>query len=232
MIPVILSAGRGSRVGKETSELPKWFLQINNNTIYDYQLSSLEDHFDTVYVVLGHGFEHREPPYEILPNEYDINVEPLVFPEWETVDNAASAAYALNKIPDDDLLLICGDIITKDGLIDEIISKYQSEVGPLSYSAVAAIEGVQKEKTAVQWDSDEYIKKYGKIEGHEEAGIFILNKNHLNKAKNIWEKCGDEWFPIIFPLVDSKPLKIDGENQYEINTKSDLAETRKELGSY
>ena len=232
MIPIILSAGRGSRVGAETKEIPKWFLEITNEkSIYDYQLSSLEKHFETAYIVLGHGFNNQAEALEAVPANYDINIEPLLFDDWNSVENAGSAAYALNNLPKEDLLLICGDIIPMGEMVTEIINQYETEVNPLGHSAVAAFEGEQDEKTAVEWNSEGLITDYGAIEGHEEAGFFILNEDHIETAAYVWENNKKQWFPSVFPEVDSQPILIDQSDQFEINTKSDLATARNHLAN-
>jgi|AntDeeMinimDraft_4_1070355.scaffolds.fasta_scaffold00976_10 NDP-sugar pyrophosphorylase family protein len=231
MIPIILSAGRGSRVGKETQDLPKWFLEIGDKRIHDYQLDALSTRFDTVYLVLGHGFVDETNPDDIVPNRTDIEVVPIVFNEWKEVDNAGSALFALEAVPsDEDLLLICGDVIINEEVVDEFISKYEKSTDSES-SAVAAFEGIQDEKTAVTWDSDRYILDYGTVEGHEEAGIFILNETHIDIAENMWSNNLNDWFPIIFPEVRSKAITIcnNSDSHYEINTEEDLQKAREIL---
>ena len=205
MIPIILSAGRGSRVGVETKEIPKWFLDITNkHSVYDYQLASLEEHFDTAYVVLGHGFDNKKEAHAAVPTSYNIDVEPLVFEEWNKVENAGSAAYALKNVPKEDLLLICGDIIPRGNTVTEVLQKYKTEIGPRGHSAVVAFEEQQNEKTAVRWNADGYITDYGAIEGHEEGGIFILNRKHIDVAADVWENRKNDWFPVIFPKCSFK----------------------------
>jgi len=230
MIPVILSAGRGSRIGNETKDLPKWFLQIGERHIYDYQLSALSDHFDTVYVILGHGFVEKHDPCELVPDRDDIDVKPLVYEDWEKRENAATAAFAIDQIPHkEDLLLVCGDVIIDSQTISTVISDFQSDLQTSSCSAVAVFQGVQDSKTAVLWDENHYITDYGNIRGHEEAGLFILNEEHISTAYDMWSTKMNDWFPIVFPEVKSKPIKISKKNHLEINTELDLAKARSKL---
>lgn len=229
MIPIVLSAGRGSRVGEETQALPKWFLKIGNKNLCDYQLDVLSTKFDTVYVVLGHGFVNKNNPNDVLPSRNDINIIPVVYSEWENVENAGSALCAYKHIcPSEDLLLLCGDIIIDEENFLQFMNKYASFTDD-QCSAVAAFEGIQNEKTAVSWDNNKNITDYGDIEGHEEAGMFILNKNHLSDAEDMWSNNLNEWFPIIFPKVRSKAITIDGSKHFEINTTSDLHTARERL---
>lgn len=230
MIPVILSAGEGSRVGKETTDLPKWFLKVSDKRVCDYQLDALCEKFDTAYVVLGHGFTDRDDIGEMIPNHDDIDITALVYPDWDQTENSGTAAYALDQISvTDHLLLICGDLVFDQEFISDIVDRYIQESQYDQCSAVAAFDGVQDEKTAVEWNKDGSITDYGKIEGHEEAGVFILNKSHLQKGKRLWEQNKNNWFPFIFHHVKSKPIVVQQNNHYEINTDVDLSRVRKEI---
>ena len=72
---------------------------------------------------------------------------------------------------------------------------------------------------------------YGTVEGHEEAGIFILNETHIDIAENMWSNNLNDWFPIIFPEVRSKAITIcnNSDSHYEINTEEDLQKAREIL---
>ncbi len=228
MIPVILSAGRGSRVGTETKEFPKWFLKIGDQQLYEYQLSSLSTHFEKAYVVLGHGFGKRNRnPEEYIQHNEKICVEPLVCARWDQMENAGTAEFALSNIPiNQDILLICGDTIFNEELLANFISTYSSKVQSEARSAVAMFEGVQNQKTAIRYDDDRKVTDYGAIRGHEEAGLFILHKDHIQRAKDIWARNKDEWFPIVFPNVMTEAIGVDRKNHIEINTRQDLMRAR------
>jgi len=229
MIPIVLSAGRGSRLGEETQDCPKWFLELGNKNLYDYQLDALSVKFDTVYVVLGHGFVDRNDPDDVLPHRTDIDVIPVIYDGWEEVENAGSALFGLKNLSStEDLLLLCGDIVMRKEVLSKFITKYE-ELSDDDCSAVAAFEGIQDEKTAVLWDEERHITDYGAIEGHEEAGMFILNENHIDSAKEVWSNNLDDWFPIIFPEVKSKAIPIDRRGHHEINTMPDLHAVREAL---
>ena len=229
MKPVILAAGEGSRIGEETSDLPKWFLEVGGRHIYDYQLEALSRFFDEAIVVLGYGFSKHETPEEIIPEYEDIQITPLFYPDWKVTENAGTAAFALNQVEDqEDLLLICGDIIFDKAFLSSVIADYNDSEGN---SAVAAFEGIQGQKTAVALDQEQKITDYGKIEGHEEAGVFILNADHLERAADIWSENPDEWFPIVFPEADSVGIFVNEGIHFEINHPTDLERAERELAT-
>ncbi len=230
MIPVILSAGRGSRIGAETETLPKWFLEIGSKRLYEYQLSALSTHFDESYVILGHGFENQQRyPENYINSPEGINVKPLVFQQWNQTENAATAEFAVSNIPaHEDLLLVCGDTIFSERLLRNLILSYNNGIKDRGNSAVAMFEGVQDQKTSIRYDDERKVTDYGAIKGHEEAGLFILNGNHIQRAKEIWRNNRHEWFPIVFPKVTAEAIEVNRGNHMEINTREDLTKARSE----
>ncbi|WP_338756299.1 NTP transferase domain-containing protein [Halobacterium salinarum] len=227
MIPVILAAGEGSRIGKKTTNLPKWFLEINDYRICDYQLDTLSHFFDRVVLVFGHGFSGHKEIEDVIPAHDDIEVIPLLYSDWAETENAGTACFALNHLDrDEDLLLVCGDVIFDVSFLSSIMSAY-TQID--ERSAVAAFEGIQDEKTAVALDSEQEIIEYGKIRGHEEAGLFILNEKHLDRAANLWSQKPHEWFPIIFPEIDSTAILVEDGVHYEINRLDDLKRAKRDL---
>lgn len=224
MHPVVLAAGQGRRIANETEDYPKLFIDINGQTIFDRLLDVLSPHFNKMTVALGYGFTDEELSQDDLPdllqNSYDIQINTVFIDEWETVENAYSCLKAFNVAPNDDLLLICGDIVIKQYAIDYIISSFEDLKS--KQSLVTAIEGVQNEMTSVNWDSNGIITSYGDIRGHQEAGIFILNQSHIDQAAKILQSNSNSWFPTIFTNVDSKRVLINEHSQFEINTSKHL----------
>lgn len=231
VIPVILSAGRGSRLGSRTNNRPKWFLQLNEKRVCDYQLESLSTYFDQAYIVLGYGFEDSQDAKSETPTDYDIDLEPVYYPDWDKYENAGTLHYTLKQLDnqDEDLLLICGDIIFTSQLLRDILSEYRKEVGPSNLSAVCAFEGHQAAKTAVRWNDNKKITDYGRISGHEEAGIFVLASDRIKQASSILSERKQDWFPIIFPQIETKSIIIDSDSHFEINTPEDLDQAKNRL---
>lgn len=235
MRPVVLAAGRGSRLGKYTEEIPKLFVEVDEKTILDWQLAALsplaEDGLvdDVITLVLGHGFEDIDPQNprsipklrEFLPADSSFTFDVVTLPEWENVENATSARRGIENL-DDDALLLCGDVILAKEALRRIVETFENEHSEAGTSTVSAIEGIQDEMTAVRWDEEGTILDYGAIEGHQEAGVFVLNDRHFERARRIWNENGNDWFPIVFSEVPSKVVTIDGRNHYEINNEQHL----------
>ena len=242
MRPVVLAAGRGSRLGTHTEEIPKLFVEINGKTILDWQIEALSPLVndgiisDELTLVLGHGFEDAIPESprsndklrSFLPENSPFNFHIITIPNWNQVENATSARRAIETI-DDHALLMCGDVILTENALRRIVETFEDECQNDGVSTVGAIEGIQDERTAVTWREDRTIENYGVIEGHQEAGVFVLHARHFEAAQRLWNENNDDWFPIIFTEVPSKAALIDESHHYEINTERHLREAKANL---
>lgn len=248
MHAVIMSAGRGSRMGAITKNLPKAFIDVAGKTIYERQLEALSSHVDKVTLVLGHGFrdvdcetreglldEHVRIP---LIDEFDeVNI--AIFGEWDMCENAGTFRLGLQCVEEDEhVMAICGDVIFREPLIGEVLETYRVTLnsdghgsvpgGP--WSAVTAIQGEQDQMTGVIVDEGGRVTDYGAIDGsHQETGIFILHPEYRKEARVYLRKGMEgEWFPYIFqdPYIPSQIIWVDEDQRAEINTVSHLREAK------
>jgi choline kinase len=232
MKAIVLAAGEGSRMGARTRDLPKLFLDVGGRTIYDRQMRVLAAFCDEAMVVLGHGFEdvdEREAA-AFLETNHDIAVEPLLVRDWMDIENATSCLRALEAVDtDEDLLLVCGDVVFDDAVLERLLDGFERECKPNGYSAVGALDGVQDEMTAVRWDETGIITEYGAISGHQEIGLFVLNSTHIDRARTTLRHHEQEWFPVVFPRVPSKRVLLPADQRHEINTPEHLREAEAKL---
>lgn len=240
MKAVLLAAGRGSRLQDRTKELPKLLVEVDGRSILQRQLDSLAPLIadgavdEEVVIVLGHGFadvDEDEPArsekvreHVLVDDRFEYRV--VILPDWDEVENAASALAALETF-DDDALLLCGDVITTETLLRNVVETFENEHEPAGYSTVGAVEGIQTQMTAVLADEDDVITDYGAIDGHREVGVFVLNREHAAQARSILESNPDDWFPIVFPEVPSRMVTVDPTHQIEINTEEHFREAER-----
>lgn len=233
MKAIILAAGRGKRMGELTRTLPKLFLEVGDRTIYQHQITRLAEVCDEAIVVLGHGFEGATADdarvREHLSTTADIGVEPVVLSDWENHENAMSCLVGLECLDDEDALILCGDVLFDRRVLGRVVHRFRDQFSPDGYSAVAAFEGIQDEMTAVRWDERRVITEYGAIEGHREAGIFVLNRAHVAVAKELLARRHEEWFPVVFQTIDTKAVVIPQTGHHEINTPEHLRRTEAAL---
>ena len=224
MRAVVLAAGEGGRMNKYVEELPKLFLEIEERTIFEHQLDALPAVCDRVTVVLGYGFEDRDPA-EVLsgqdvPDRLDIDT--VVIPEWRQYDNAESCLRALEGIDDENVLVLCGNVIFDSSVAETLVRRFRAELEPAGYSAVGAYEGTQSGMTAVRWDEAGTVTDYGAIEGHQEAGMFVFNEANLDDVRSILRENRTEWFPTVLPRVPTRRVLVPESRHYEINTPEHL----------
>ena len=216
-------------MGDQTADLPKLFLEVGGRAIYERQLDRLAPHCDRITIVLGHGFDDGTAPESVFDTSgvsADTDVEFLVIDEWATTENSYTALSALERIGNDDVLLVCGDVVFTQSVIDDIVRTYEQDLRANGFSGVGVVEGVQDDMTAVQWDKNDVITDYGAIEGHQEVGVFVLNAAHHDQAEAVLAGERNDWFPIIFENVPSKPIRVDETERHEINTPAHLRAAR------
>lgn len=103
MIAVIMAAGKGSRLGEYTADLPKSLLPLNENgnTLLDYNLNILENlNIDRVLIVTGFNSEKIEN-HVMKKNK----VQTIYNPFWAYCNVLGSLYMALPYIQDDFLFL-------------------------------------------------------------------------------------------------------------------------------
>ena len=114
MQTIILAAGRGSRLGRET---PKAVLEIaKDTTILDFQLRNLStiSSVEELVVVVGFRSELITQKYPDLSFVYNDR--------YDRTNTAASLLLALEKTNEDDILWLNGDVVF-DGDILRLIQK-------------------------------------------------------------------------------------------------------------
>lgn len=229
MEAVILAAGEGSRMGELTNDQPKLLLDVAGKTILEWQLDAIEPFCDEVTVVVGHGFESGvQEQIRSLAEGYDVPLRIVRFDDWAEYENAATCYHGLEGISDD-VLLLCGDVVFSREVLSQIVDEYETRLEPESYSAVAAVEGLQDEMTGILWDDEGTVVDYGAIESHREIGVFILHRSRIEEAREILSENFSEWFPIIFPRVPTKFISVPESEQFEMNRPADLEVARRQL---
>lgn len=227
MEAIILGAGRGSRMGEYTRSQPKLFLEVDSTPLYRHQIRAIEPFCERVHIVLGYGFEKcNDPKSEFNTDNLNIDVVFHIVPDWKDKENAYTCNMGLKHVGAKDTLILCGDVIFRHNAVEHVVRTYESSLQPNGFNGVAAIEGIQNEMTAVRWDDERTIIDYGAIEGHQEAGLFILNQCNWNDARLVLESHSKEWFPVIFEKTPSKPVLVDRSQRREINTPSQLEDAR------
>lgn len=230
MEAVVLAAGEGSRLERAENHLPKLFIDICGTPLYEWQLSALDPHCDRITVMLGHGFEEDPDPAAAfdIPPDITAEVEFEVLADWDEYENGYTAREAIEGV-DDHVLLVCGDVIFAADPIDRIVSTFTEVHASRGENVVGAIEGIQDEMTAITLNEDGGIAAYGAIEGHQEVGLFVLNRANVEASVSVLGEHLDYWFPVIFQETPSYPVFVSETDRHEINTRAHLREAREKF---
>lgn len=168
---------------------------------------------------------HEDRVRAHLASEHDVRVTAVLLPHWTDVGNAESCRIGLQETSGD-VLLVNGDVIYRDYVVQTIVAEYYTRFHDAEQSMVAVKPGIQSETTAVRWDRDRRITAYGAIEGHRLAGIFVLCAEHVPPACQYLATKSDAWFPVVFPVIDATYVPIPPESQFAIDTPAHLERAR------
>lgn len=211
MRAVILAAGRGSRMGDVTSDVPKPFLELGGRTLYRRQRDVLDGRVDGVTVVLGYEYE------TVIDRVTDADA--VVVEDWDEYDNAESLRRGLERASDDALVLN-GDVLVSPSVVDRVLERFAAHSG--AYNVVGCLPGRQTEHTAVRCDETGDVVDYGMIPGHRHAGLGVVSDRHRDAAIDVLSRNRDEWYPVLYPETPTKRVVVPADDHREINRPDDL----------
>ena len=218
MHAVILAAGEGSRMGAHTEDVPKAFMDLAGETLYDRQRTALAGFVDEVTVVLGYAYEN------VVDDVGDART--IVFEDWEDYENAESLRRAVADI-DDDVFVLNGDIVVPSSVVGRLVEHHASF--PPGRSAVACVPGIQEEDTAIRCDERDVVTDYGMIRGHRHAGMGIIERSHLDAAERCLERHRTDWYPVVYTEVETGMVAIPASHHIEINRPEDKIAAKNKL---
>lgn len=111
MKAIILAAGRGSRLGKYTKEIPKGLLKVSGKTILDIQIENYRRiGIDDISIVKGYNGEK-------------INIDGVKYYWNRDFDNTNMVVSLMKATPefDDDIIVSYADILFEPKLLNQII---------------------------------------------------------------------------------------------------------------
>ncbi len=125
MKALILASGAGRRLQPLTNRVPKPLVRVGNKTILDYQLESLIKHgIEKVIITTGPFKEKLE---EHVLSNYHIEVWFVNNPRYEST-NYIYSLWLTQDLIDSDVLLLHGDLLFEDVLIERLIEARDNRV--------------------------------------------------------------------------------------------------------
>jgi len=124
MKAIILAAGRGTRLGELGKEIPKCLIEIEGQTLLENKVEMLKKigiSEEDILVVIGKQGECWTE--ENLSKIGAIAKNLVVNSENSSTSNSYSAKLALDKIENEDVAVIDGDLMISEGLLKEMMEK-------------------------------------------------------------------------------------------------------------
>ena len=197
MKAVILAAGVGSRLGKPH---PKPLTVLSTGeTIMQRQITALTKYIGADNIIIVIGFK-KDLIMEEFPNELFVynNV-------YDNTNTSKSLLCALNKIHNEDVLWLNGDIVFDADILKPIID-YNGSCMAVNTDSVA------EEEVKYNTNSDGTIRQVSKIitDGLGEAvGINKITKENLNLFKKSLDICeAEDYFERGLEFSIDKGLKL------------------------
>ena len=217
---VILAAGEGSRMGEQTADVPKAFMEVAGHTLYTRQREALEPYVEAVTVVLG--YRHETVLDRFGPSRK------VIVDSWDEYDNAESLYRALECLDGDDVLVLNGDVVVTPRAVERVCEEHRTT----GENVVAYLPGVQDEHTAIRLDDDGRVIAYGKLPGHRHAGLGIVDSDCADAAAAHLRNNRSEWYPSVYQVLPTRGVAIAPADHLEINRPRDhrVAKERLPLG--
>lgn len=128
MQALILSAGKGIRLGKFVDGKPKSLLELNKRTIIDRHIELLRKHgVGKIFIVVGHNFRAVK---EALKNISDVSF--IYNPFYEQTNVLASVWCAKNFLTED-YIYLHGDTVFEEKILEKVIAKKGDIILPIEF---------------------------------------------------------------------------------------------------
>ncbi len=231
---LLLAAGMGSRLFSLTQHAPKCLTMVNDKSILERLISSLEQHgFKRLVVVTGHMENHIR---DYLGNQVgDIEIDYIFSPLYKTTNNIYSLWMA-REIINEPFLLLESDLVFDESLLDAML--YPDRIAVAKKQAwmdgtCVTINQSQQVKEFLDGNADSFgATKYKTV------NIYSISLNSWCEIVKRLDKCISEgkvndYYETIFAemIADGslslENVSFDGKPWYEIDTLEDLVEAEK-----
>lgn len=205
-------------MGDHTEEVPKAFMRVAGQTLYDRQRAALDDYVDAITVVLGYAADN-------VVDEV-TEARTVHFSEWADYENAESLRRGIAGV-DDDVLVMNGDVVVTASAVGQLTGRFAET--PSGRSVVGCLPGIQSEETAIHCDDRGRVIEYGLIRGYRHAGVGILDRTQLDRIREYLATHSGDWYPGLYTHVDTTVETIPPGHHIEINRPQDRLRARRKL---
>lgn len=182
MQAIIMAAGRGSRLGNLTDDIPKAFLEVRGNRLIDYNLALLHEHgIEDIKIVTGYKAEL----YETLA-EKNAALTCIFNPFYEHCNVLGSFYMAQEKLADVDTIYLHADTLCDPEIFREMVQGSGDIVMPVDF------KDCDNEAMKVTTKAGQVVKISKEISAAESEGEFIgmakLSKKVMPAIKKASQK--------------------------------------------
>lgn len=229
---IILAAGSSKRLRPITNDRPKCLVELNGETILDYQLRCLAK-CQVKQILIIAGYKKEMIKEHIKKLKYHKGIKIISNDIFDKTDNTYSLSLGLKEVDEkkDSVIVLDGDIIFDVKLLKKIITtKYKNALIADNSRKIEA----EDNKVLIEKGYAQIISK--KIKGSAIYNSIIkLNGKLLSKFKNECRKIESqtEWYTHSLTRVlqdfpeEIKVIFTKGLLACETDTKEDLIKTRK-----
>ena len=235
---LILAAGRGSRLGEITKNMPKGLIKINGKSLIERQIEIVNNelNIDNIYIAVG----YKSEKFSFLKNIKRLNI-----PNWHKFNMLGTflSAIALNEIDTSkDLLITYGDIFLKDGFFSRIkfqnkknillpiISDWKKQWQGRYKNPLLDLETLSYNKLKILTDIGRKPKSFDEIMGQFTGTIFVPNtelKLFCKSSTKFFESNNNADMTsllsyLITKNIDIQITEVPNSTWYEIDTVKDL----------
>ena len=168
MFGIILAAGKGSRLGNLTCDIPKSMLKLNNkHTLLSYNIMQLcEAGIESIILISGYQSQKIENYSQELAKIYNVSIEIILNPFWDHCNVLGSFYMSLEFIKDDFIFLHADTLSSKEVLNGLIASD--------SDACLAVDLKTCGEEEMKVWLESNKVKRITKCDiGHMSDGEFV-----------------------------------------------------------
>lgn len=230
MKAVILAAGIGSRLKKNTKTKPKCLVKIGEKSIIDYQIKALTDcNINEIIIVTGYKSEMVEDylkEYKIIKNS-----------DYQKTNSMYSLWLTKEEVFDSDFILLNGDVIVEK----ESIKKLSSNINKTSTLVIQREKCTQGEMNLIVEGTQ--VKKIGKnIEAKKsnfesaqitffssKASKFLFYQIEKFINKNLLNLFPAKAYFRIINEIGMEIVTADKSKWFEIDTEEDLFYARENI---
>ncbi len=230
---LLLAAGIGSRLYPITQNAPKCMTIVNDMSILERLISSLNHHgFKRLVIVTGYLKNHIR---DFLGNQVgDIAIDYIFSPLYMTTNNIYSLWMA-RKVINEPFLLLESDLVFDESLLDEMLYPDRIAVAtmqPWMNGTCVTINQSHQLKAFLTGNADSLEIKYKTVNIYS---ISLTSWHSIIKRldRHISDGKVNDYYETVFAemITDGslslKSVSFDGKPWYEIDTIEDLAEAEK-----